>query len=37
MLKEGINYTANTKAGTDGQSWRRLLQIAIVVFENLLA
>ena len=36
--KEGINYnTANTKGGTDGQTWRRLKKISIVVFVNLLA
>ena len=37
MLKEGINYPANTKGSTDAQTWRRLKRIAIVVFEKLLA
>ena len=37
MFKEGINDTANTKGSTDGQTWRRLKRIAIVVFENMLA
>ena len=39
-LEEGINYydiTANTKRDKDGQTWRRLKRIEIVVFENLVA
>ena len=36
--KTGINYNnANTEAGTDGQTWRRLKQISIVVFVNLFS
>lgn len=35
--KEGMNNTANVKGSTDGQTWRRLKRIAIVMFENLLA
>ena len=34
---EGINNTEDGKVATDGQSWRRLKRIAIVVFKNLLA
>ena len=37
MLKEDINNTANTKGGTNGQTWRKVKQIVITVFENLLA
>ena len=32
-----MNNTASTKGDTDGQTWRRLKRIAVVVFENLLA
>ena len=28
--------TANTKEGTDGRTWRKLKQIVIAIFENLL-
>ena len=37
MLKEDINYTANTKEGMNGQTWRKVKQTVITVFENLLA
>ena len=31
-VKEGINNTANTKGGMDGQTFRRLKQIAVMFF-----
>ena len=37
MLKEDINNTVNTKEGTNGQTWRKVKQIVIAVFENSLA
>ena len=37
-FKEGLDNTANRKAGTDGQIWKGLKRIMqIVVSENLLA
>ena len=35
-VKKGIKHTANTTGGTGGKTWRRLKQITIVVFVNLL-
>ena len=32
ILEEGINYTANTNIGTDGQTCRRLKRNEIVGF-----
>ena len=34
-LKEGLNNTANTKEGTEEQTWRRLERMANAVFENI--
>ena len=31
-VKEGINNTANTKGGMDGQTFRRLKQIVVMFF-----
>ena len=31
-VKEGINNTANTKGGKDGQTFRRLKQIVVMFF-----
>ena len=35
--KEVINDTTDTKGEVDGQTWRRLKRIEVVVFGNLLA
>jgi len=36
-IKRSVHNTANTKEGTEVQTWKRLKRIAFAIFESLLA